>query len=187
MIRIPKIANVKINKLTVDGKNPNVLDINKQIVLKNNLKRFGFIIPIITNKDYVIADGEHRLIAATELGMSEVPVIALDVTEVDRRLLRQVLNKLRGEHDSKRDAEEYKWIFENDDAAAQKFLELLAQDDVEIDKIIESEFPVEIEEDDFDSEPPSDPTSKLGEIYKLGNHRLMCGDATNKRHVDELI
>jgi site-specific DNA-methyltransferase (adenine-specific) len=49
------------------------------------------------------------------------------------------------------------------------------------------EEPQEVQEDDFDEEPPEEPTSKLGDIYQLGNHRLMCGDSTNAEHVAKLM
>ena len=99
MVEIPAVKKIAVGKLTTDGKNPNVMDVNQQIALKNNIKKYGFLVPIITNKDYLVADGEHRLTAAIDLGMTEVPVVALNVQEVDRRLLRQVMNKLKGVHD----------------------------------------------------------------------------------------
>ena len=49
------------------------------------------------------------------------------------------------------------------------------------------EEPQEVQEDDFDVEPPEEPTSKLGDIYQLGEHRLMCGDRTNAEHVAKLM
>jgi site-specific DNA-methyltransferase (adenine-specific) len=49
------------------------------------------------------------------------------------------------------------------------------------------EEPQEVQEDDFDEEPPEEPTSKLGDIYQLGEHRLMCGDSTNPEHVAKLM
>ncbi len=68
----------------------------------------------ITNKDLLVADGEHRLRAAKELGMKRVSVVRLPLGEVDRRMIRQVMNKLRGEHDLFLDAEEYYRIVSED-------------------------------------------------------------------------
>ena len=84
---------------------------------------FTDLIPIITNKDFLVADGEHRLKIAKELKLLKVPVVALQVKEVDRRILRQVMNKLRGTHDKFLDDEEYKFIFENN--MFDEFKELL--------------------------------------------------------------
>jgi DNA modification methylase len=109
-IKIPKISNFVITELKTDGKNPNKMTEKQKTALKKNIKEFGFIVPIITNEDLVIADGEHRWICAKELGMREVPVVRLPVSDVDRRILRQVLNKLKGSHDKKLDFEEYSLI-----------------------------------------------------------------------------
>jgi len=80
--------------------------------LKESIIKFGFIVPVITNKDLVIADGEHRTKAAKQLGLEKIPVLTLPVKEIDRRLLRQVMNKLRGEHDLDLDLVEYAFLKE---------------------------------------------------------------------------
>ena len=129
MVEIPAVKKISIDKITTDGNNPNVMDINQQIALKNNIKKYGFLVPIITNKDYLVADGEHRLQAAKDLGMTDVPVVALKVKEVDRRLLRQVMNKLKGVHDLVKDAEEYQYLLESKEI---DFAKLLAHTDEEV-------------------------------------------------------
>jgi hypothetical protein len=113
MIEVPKSELISVDKLITDETNPNKMSKGSYNSLKEVIKQYGFIVPIITNKRFLIADGYHRLKAAIELGMNEVPVIALDVEEVDRRLLRQVMNKLRGEHDWDLDALDIKWLDEN--------------------------------------------------------------------------
>lgn len=113
MVEIPPIERVSVDALTTDGKNPNKMTSQKLEALKENLRKFGFLIPIITNKNLVIADGEHRLKAAKNLGMTDVPIIRLDVDEIDRRILRQVLNKLRGEHSTSLDAAEFSFLLDN--------------------------------------------------------------------------
>jgi ParB-like chromosome segregation protein Spo0J len=114
-IKIPKISNFVITELKTDGKNPNKMTEKQKTALKKNIKEFGFIVPIITNEDLVIADGEHRWICAKELGMREVPVVRLPLKEVDRRILRQVLNKLKGQHDYSLDLNEYFEIIKEKD------------------------------------------------------------------------
>ncbi|MEW6295943.1 MAG: ParB N-terminal domain-containing protein [Candidatus Diapherotrites archaeon] len=99
---------VNVNLLKVDGRNPNRMMSTQKKALKKNIKEFGFIVPIITNKDLLIADGEQRMNTAIELGMNEVPVIKLPLEDVDRRILRQVLNKLKGEHERELDYQEAK-------------------------------------------------------------------------------
>lgn len=109
-IVIPKAELVDVSEIKVDGQNPNRMTEKQHERLKTSFIKYGFIVPIITNKDLVVADGEQRLIVARELKMPKVLVIRLPVEDVDRRLLRQVLNKLRGEHDLVADAEEFERI-----------------------------------------------------------------------------
>ena len=97
-INIPPAETVKASDIKTDGQNPNKMSKEQLERLKASLKKWGFIVPIITNKELLIADGEQRYTAAKALGMTEVSVIRLPVEDVDRRLLRQVLNKLKGEH-----------------------------------------------------------------------------------------
>jgi len=132
VVKIPKTELVAVDRLKVDGKNPNKMGSEKFEALKKNIEKYGFLIPVITNKDYLVADGEHRLKAAKELFFEEVPVIALQVEEVDRRILRQILNKLRGEHDSELDQEEFKFLLK------ENSLELLSElSDISLDYLEE--------------------------------------------------
>jgi ParB-like chromosome segregation protein Spo0J len=109
-VQVPPVEFVSVEALKVDKENPNRLSARQFEALKKSIQRFGFVVPVITNRDLLIADGEHRLEAAKALGMKQVSVVRLPVDEVDRRLLRQVMNKLRGEHDPKLDAEEFQRI-----------------------------------------------------------------------------
>jgi ParB-like chromosome segregation protein Spo0J len=106
-VEVPAAEVVDVDKLRVDGQNPNVQSKRQFKALKESIKRYGFVVPIVTNRDLLVADGEHRLKAAKELGMRQVSVVRLPVDEVDRRMIRQVMNKIRGEHDLFLDAEEY--------------------------------------------------------------------------------
>jgi hypothetical protein len=132
-INIPNPEQIPTSQLKADGKNPNKMSRDQLDRLKTSIKKYGFIVPIITNKDFIIADGEHRWIAAKELLMPNVLVIRLPVEDVDRYLLRQVMNKLKGEHNILLDAEEFTHIIqlggENelekyliDDRSFQKYL-----------------------------------------------------------------
>ena len=112
-IEIPEIKNVSVEEITADGNNPNRMIPAKFEALKESIRKFGFLIPVVTNKDLQIADGEHRWRAAKELGMEQVPAVILPVNEVDRAILRQVMNKLKGRHDKMLDLQEYRFISEN--------------------------------------------------------------------------
>jgi ParB-like chromosome segregation protein Spo0J len=109
-VQIPPVELVDVDTLKVDNKNPNRMSGKQHKALRDSILKYGFIIPIVTNKDLLIADGEQRLQEAKALGMKQVQVVRLPVEDIDRRLLRQVLNKLRGEHDPNLDAEEFQRI-----------------------------------------------------------------------------
>jgi len=94
--------------LHVDGDNPNEQSEETFGLLCDRLRENGWLGgPIVTDTDGLIADGEHRWRAAQEIGLSEVPVRQYDIDDPTRRLWRQELNKISGEHDTKRDALEY--------------------------------------------------------------------------------
>jgi ParB-like chromosome segregation protein Spo0J len=109
-LEVPPAELVSVEAFKTDRENPNRLSPRQFEALKKSIQRFGFVVPVITNRDLLIADGEHRLEAAKALGMKQISVVRLPVDEVDRRLLRQVMNKLKGEHDPKLDAEEFQRI-----------------------------------------------------------------------------
>jgi ParB-like chromosome segregation protein Spo0J len=119
---------VPISELKVDGKNPNRMDRATLDRLKSSIEKFGFIDPIITNKDLLIADGEKRWTAAKELGMEKVSIIRLDVEEVTRLLIRQVENKVHGVHDRDVDSEQFETIIELGHEEDLKYLLDLSDD-----------------------------------------------------------
>jgi len=148
-IRIPKVEIVPIGWIKRDLSNPNRMSKEQFEALKRNLSRYGFIVPIITNMDYLLADGDHRDQAAAALGMTEIPVIRLELNDVERRILRQALNKLHGEHIPSLDAEEFRKILE-----AGKLVDLaglIARPEEELRKFISDA------EKDFQPLPDLDP------------------------------
>lgn len=142
-ILILKSEVVATSELRVDGKNPNRMTRQEIDRLKTSFETWGFIVPIITNKDLLIADGEQRWTAAKELGMKEVSVVRLPVEDVDRRLLRQVLNKLKGTHDRAADAEEFELIIELGREDDLKYLLNLSDD--KLDGYLKEPEPIEYE------------------------------------------
>ena len=127
-IVIPAAETVKLSEVKTDGQNPNKMSKEQLERLKSSIKKWGFIVPIITNKDLLIADGEQRYTAAKALGMTEVSVIRLPVEDVDRRLLRQVLNKLRGEHQKDLDQAEFDRIIQAGREDDLKYLLMLSDE-----------------------------------------------------------
>jgi ABC-type transport system involved in cytochrome c biogenesis ATPase subunit len=133
-VNVPPAESVPVEALKIDNENPNRMSTRRLEALKKSIQRYGFVVPIITNKDLLVADGEHRLKAAKALGMKQVSVVRLPVDEVDRRLIRQVMNKLRGEHDLFMDAEEYYRIVCGDKRDVLKAL--LNETDLRIDNLL---------------------------------------------------
>ena len=146
-VKVPPAELVDVDALKVDGSNPNVLSPRRFEALKKSIHRFGFVVPIITNRDLLVADGENRLKAAKALGMKQVSVVKLPVDEVDRRLVRQVMNKLRGEHDLFLDAEEYYRIVSGDKRDLLKAL--LNESDLRIDNLLRLREPAVYSDEDL--------------------------------------
>lgn len=148
--------------------------------LLRSLETDGWVQPIVTNEEGLIADGQQRWEIAKEEGQSLIPIVRVDLTDAGRRILRQVLNKLRGKHIPRLDAEEYKKIVEA--GHRQELINRLllserelieALDNKPIDKIVD----IDLIETDIE----------IGDIFTLGNHRLMCGDSQDESQLKQLI
>lgn len=139
----------------------------------NSIKEFGFNQPIVVDKNNVVIVGHGRLEAAKLLKMEEVPTLTVDLTEQQANAYRLADNKLNeSEWDMGLVIEELKTL-------ETPMLELTGFDK---DLIIEPE-----DKDDEVPELPEEPKSKLGDIYQLGEHRLMCGSATELDDVEKLM
>lgn len=138
-----------------------------------SIREFGFNQPIVVDKNNVIIVGHGRFEAAKLLGLDEVPAIQLDLTEQQAKSYRLADNKLNEtDWDMELVIEELKTLDEN-------YLELSGFD---ADLIIELD-----EKDDEAPKAPNEPQSKLGDLYELGVHRLLCGDSTNIESVEKLM
>lgn len=150
-----------------------------------SINEFGFTNPLlIDEKDNIIA-GHGRLLASKKLKMEEVPCIVLSgLTEAQKKAYIIADNKMA--LNAGWDEELLKIELEN--LKELDFdLELTGFNVDELDDIFQAEEEQEIVEDDFEVEVPEEPKAKLGDIYKLGNHRLMCGDSTNKSNIEKLL
>ena len=142
-----------------------------------SIREFGWQQPIVLDKDGVIIAGHTRYKAAKKLKCDTVPVVvADDLTEDQVKAYRLADNKT-GE------------LAEWDTALLGEELAELADFDMSqfgFDTILQEEA-WEAEEDDYEVNPPEEPKAKPGDIYQLGRHRLMCGDAINITDVEKLI
>lgn len=123
-----KPIDVECDKIVVDETNPNRMEREQIESLKLSLQKYGNVHPVILDENYKIADGFHRVTAYKELGMSTIPAVIIRFENDDeRRLMRQVMNKLHGKHDPGLDIAELERLMQYD----KKQLDSLLQIDYE--------------------------------------------------------
>lgn len=150
-----------------------------------SIKEFGFVNPILVDERGVIVAGHGRLAAAHKLGMSQVPVIFLKhLTEIQRRGLIIADNRIA--MNAGWDEELLK--IELEALQIEDFdLDLLGFDPTEIDNILFSDDEDTSEEDEAVPELPEEAISKPGDVWILGDHRVLCGDATVPADIEKLM
>lgn len=173
-----KIVYKKLNDLTPYENNPRLNDGAVDAVAKS-IEEFGFKVPIVVDKDGVIVAGHTRLKAAKQLAIDEVPcIIADDLSDEELKAFRLADNKV---------SELAEWDLDK----LEKEMESMTTDMtkfgfIQIENIDEAIDDInELMNDEM--EPEDEPKAKKGEIYKLGDHYLMCGDSTKKDDVDRLL
>jgi site-specific DNA-methyltransferase (adenine-specific) len=143
-----------------------------------SIKKYGWVQPLVIDDDGTIVIGHCRALAAEKLGIEEVPcVVVSDLTEDEINALRIVDNKTN----------ESPWDFdllsaelpENDLSDFDFDFDFGIEDEEEETEIVEDEAP-KVDED-------AEPISKLGDIWKLGRHRLMCGNSLAQADIDNLL
>ena len=153
--------------------------------IKKSIENFGMNDPIgIWNNE--IVEGHGRILACKELGYKQIPVIKLDhLTDEERKSYIIAHNKLTMNSDF--DIDILRTELEN--LKELDFdLDLTGFNVDELDDILgKNDEETEIIEDDFEVEVPEEPKAKLGDIYQLGSHRLMCGDSTKEEDVAKLM
>jgi hypothetical protein len=92
-VEVPQAELIDIDVLQLDGENPNKMKIKQLQALRKAIKRWGFIVPIVTNRDLLVADGEQRITVAKEL-QGEVDTLRNEV-EYIRDIAMQMVNKYR--------------------------------------------------------------------------------------------
>lgn len=187
--------NVQLLKTNDIKPYPNNPRINDKAVDKvaASIQEFGFNSPIVVDQELIIINGHTRHKAAQKLNLEEVPVLIVDnLSEEQVKAYRIADNKTAefSQWDFDKLVEEMQVLSE-----ANYDLEMTGFDEVECLKMIEdiSEFDEKLPEEDIDVEKEIEklenetPTVKQGQIYKLGNHYLMCGDSTSEIDVSKLM
>jgi DNA modification methylase len=151
-----------------------------------SIKEFGWTNPVLIDGDNGLIAGHGRIMAARKLAIEEVPCIQLShLTEAQRRALIIADNQLA--LNSGWDMDMLK--VELQDLKTEDFdLDLLGFDDSFIDGLMNEIDPNEgLTDEDAVPDVPEEPKTKLGDVYILGNHRLMCGDSTSIDAVEKLL
>ena len=185
-----EIVKVDINELISPEYNPRQITDDEMEKLKNSINEFGYVAPIIVNKyNNHIIGGNQRYEALKSLGYTDVDVVFVDEPDLNReKALNIALNKISGEWDFVKLADIIDELELNDFD-----IPLTGFDEQELENFyIEEENPkehepVEVAEDDYDEPDDLEVTVQTGDIYILGNHRLMCGDSTKKEDVALLM
>jgi DNA modification methylase len=153
--------------------------------IAGSIAEFGFVNPILVGDDNVIIAGHGRLMAAQQLGLETVPVIVLrHLTEAQRRALVIADNKI---------AENAGWNaellkLELGDLQDLGFdLDVIGFSDEELDELLGLEDESGQTDDDAVPEVEEEPVSKAGDLWLLGEHRLLCGDATRREELESLM
>lgn len=173
-----------IDTLTLWKDNPRAIKEDKFNELKNRIKKWGQFKPLIITLDGVVLGGNMRLRAYQELGITDIWVSVVNPkTEAEKIQIALADNEEMG-------------FYQEDELA-----ELISKykDDIELSNysihlgkltslqdLLDQYQPTEIVEDEV-PDVPDEPESKLGEVYQLGRHRLMCGDSTNIEQVELLM
>lgn len=152
--------------------------------LAASIKEFGFNNPVAIDADGMILCGHGRVMAAQKLRMAEVPTVCLShlsETQVKAYILADNKLALNAGWDNDMLKVELEELKDSDFD-----LNLTGFSDDELKDIL-VEDPTEVQEDNFDGEPPEVAKSQLGDIWTMGEHRLMCGDSTSENDVKCLM
>lgn len=172
-----EVKEIEVEKLIPYANNPRN---NAEAVdyVAASIREFGFKNPVVVDKNMTIVCGHTRVLSAKKLGLETVPcVVADDLTDAQIKAFRLADNKV---------AEFSGWDFEKLELELADLPELeMAQfgfDD------FNGNYEQDIEPEEIEApEPPAEPKAKLGDLYALGNHRLICGDCTDADVISRLM
>jgi len=178
-----KIVQVQVSDLNPAVYNPRKWDKTAIDSLTESIQRFGLVDPILVNstpeRKGTVIGGHFRLHIAKLLGYTEVPVVYLDIPDIEKeKELNLRLNRNTGDWD-------YELLKDFDSS----FLLDVGFSDIEIGEIFDTD--LEIENDEFDEEKELEKIKetdiKPGDMFILGKHRLICGDSTDPAVVQKLM
>jgi len=186
------IEKISINKLKAAAYNPRKTlkpGDTEYEKLKRSITEFGYVEPVVWNRTTGnVVGGHQRLTVLKDLGQTEVDCVIVELDEKHEKALNVALNKIQGEWDKDKLAE---LLTELD--GSEFDVSLTGFDAAEIDELLNAFYSKEAVQDDFDVDEEHDKikakgaVTKPGDIWKLGVHRLMCGDSTNEADFAKLM
>lgn len=155
--------------------------------LKRSIQEFGYVEPVIWNKRTgVVVGGHQRLKVMKDLGFTEVDCVVVDLDEAKEKALNIALNKISGEWDNDLLAS----LLKDLDGSGYD-ITLTGFDLAEAQELFGSGSMENVHEDDFDADSAldavSEPKTKMGDLWLLGQHRLLCGDCTQSEDVSKVL
>ena len=181
----PEIQTVLLKNIIPDEQNPRKIKSEAFKGLQKSMERFGCLVPLVVNKcDMTLVSGHQRLKVLEAAGVETVSVIMVDLNEIERRALLVTMNNT-----------EFMGEFTD---ALRPFIDLIRDNmpdeflDLKIDTLkskLGMDKPEKIGNTLADDvpKPPKVAKTKRGDIYILGDHRLMCGDSLNEKDVEQLM
>jgi len=180
-----KIETTPIDKLVPYVNNARTHSPEQVDQIAASIKEFGFNNPVLIDKKNGIIAGHGRVQAARKLELKEVPTVRLEhLTETQKKAFILADNKIamNAEWDEELLALELKDL---DDVMFD--LNLTGFDGKELDELIQPEPVAGLTDEDEVPEAPVEPVTKAGDLWILGNHRLLCGDSTKAEDVERLM
>lgn len=178
MAKIGQIREVAIADIIPYERNAKKHSSEQVEKLQNSIKEFGFLSPCLIDENNNLIAGHGRVEACKKLGWKKVPCISVEgLTEAQRRAYILADNRL---------TELGEWDME----LVNQELDALQDMDFDIELTgfeIQIEEAEEVHEDDFDEDEPIEQRAVLGDVWQLGEHRLMCGDSTSITDVAKLM
>lgn len=167
---------IPINNLVPYINNARTHSLAQITKLRSSLREFGFVNPIIVDKDFSVIAGHGRLIAAKEEGFKEVPCVFADyLTEAQKKAY--IIADNRYAEDAGWDEELLRLEIES--LEGMDFdLGLLGFEPTELNQLLTDEDGIEEDDFDVDAELQKPTITKPGDLWLLGRHRLVCGDST---------